>query len=221
MQRCITGSSSLSSLTFILTHCRNCPPSLLRRQLLPAYSTVSALKIDYSGDRITLVQFLKECLYLFIVEDPDQKWSTFITLNWKVILETQNLEQPLNNRHMGSRNRDWERLNTSWGCGDTIIWDLTGLDKSFGILNTTPVLQAELNPNTHATAMIKYSSYSVKCRYKQQNSIIWWWKKTHNLIDRNWGSGGWKGHQSITELAKEPRPLWTTSSQYRSSVWGT
>lgn len=123
-------------------------------------------------------------------------WSIWIiALNWKVILEAQNLEQPLDNRHRGSRNRDWVRLNTSWGCGDTIIWDLTGLDKSFCIVNATPVLQAELNPNTHATTMIKYSSYSLKYRHKQQNSIIWLKKK--KKIDRNWGSGGWKG-QSVS-----------------------
>lgn len=59
----------------------------------------------------------------------------------------------------------------------------------------TPVLQAELNPNTHATMMIKYSSYSLKYGYKQQNSIIWLKKK--KKIDRNWGSGGWKG-QSVS-----------------------
>lgn len=130
-------------------------------------SPPESLKIDYSGDRITLVQFLKECSHPFIVEDLDQKWSTkIIILNWKVILEAQGLEQPLDNRHMESRNRDWERLNTSWGCRDTKIWDLRGLDKSFCIPNTTPVLQAELNPNTHATAMIKSFRYSVRYGYK-------------------------------------------------------
>lgn len=41
----------------------------------PRLSPPESLKIDYSGDRITLVQFLQECLRPFVMEDLDQKWS--------------------------------------------------------------------------------------------------------------------------------------------------
>lgn len=67
----------------------------------------------------------------------------------------------------------------------------------------TPVLQAELNPNTHATMMIKYSSYSLKYGYKQQNSIIWFKKKrlteTGDLVVEKGQSVSWRKSSGLSE----------------------
>lgn len=162
MQRRITGSSSLSSLTFILTHCRNCPPSSLRRRLLPTYPTVSARvikdRLQWGSDYFSPIP---------------QRMFAAIYNGCKMINLDHHFKLKSNFRGSKSWAATWQQARGIKKQGFSEVkyflrvqgYNNLGsnrIGQELFILNATPVLQAELKPNTHATAMIKYSSYSVK-----------------------------------------------------------